>query len=132
MEACYSAQPFLYFGPHTIKSCHGVQQGDSLDLLGFAITLHSIMTCIQSEVINLTLNSWYLDNGTLMESPIYLAATLNIIQSDGPTLGLLLNQSKLLIYSQLNVQNSLVNLLPYIPSTSKCFVAVDAEIFMGI
>lgn len=67
-----------------------------------------------------------------MESPIYLAATLNIIQSDGPTLGLLLNQSKLLIYSQLNVQNSLVNLLPYIPSTNKCFVAVDAEIFMGV
>ena len=132
MEACYSAQPFLHLGSHTIKNYHGVQQGDSLDLLGFSIILHFIVTRIQSEVLNLTLNSRYLDNGILMESPIYLAATLNIIQSDGPTLGLLLNRSNLLTYSQLNIQNSLVNLLPYIPSTSKGFVTVDAEIFMGV
>ena len=44
MEACYSAQPLLYPESHTIKSCHGMQQGDPIGPLWFAITLYPIVT----------------------------------------------------------------------------------------
>ena len=41
MESCYMAQPFLHLGEHTILSSCGVQQGDPLGPLGFALTLQS-------------------------------------------------------------------------------------------
>ncbi len=40
----------------------GAQQGDPLGPLGFALTLHPIVNRIRS---SLTLNAWYLDDGTL-------------------------------------------------------------------
>ena len=43
---------------------------------------------IRAEVPGLTLNAWYLDDGTLMGSPEDLAAALNIIEEDGPSVGL--------------------------------------------
>ena len=63
-----------------------------------------------------------------MGSPNDLAAALNIIQSDGPAQGLLLNRSKSLIYSPLNEANSPVNLPPDIPSTSEGFVLLGSPI----
>lgn len=86
------------------------------------------MTGIQSKVPNLTLNSLYLDDGILMGSPNDLAAALNIIQSDGPPQGLLLNRSKSLIYSPLNEANSPVDLPPDIPSISERFVLLGSPI----
>ena len=40
MESCYSCQPFLLLGKDSIHSCCGVQQGDPLGPLGFALSLH--------------------------------------------------------------------------------------------
>ena len=60
IEACYSSQPNLLLGIHSLLSCSGVQQGDPLGPLGFALTLQPI---IQSEVPGLALNAWYLDDG---------------------------------------------------------------------
>ena len=94
MESCYSCQPHLLLGKETIRSCCGVQQGDPLGPLGFALTLHPIVERIQAEVPGLTLNAWYLDDGTLAGSPEDLAAALNIVERDGPALGLHLNRAK--------------------------------------
>lgn len=66
MESCYSCQPLLHLGNDIIHSCCGVQQGDPLGPLGFAITLHPLILRIQEEVPSIKLNVWKLDNGTLV------------------------------------------------------------------
>ena len=91
MEACYSSQPLLHLGLDTIRSSCGVQQGDPLGPLAFALTLHPVVEGIKVEVPGLALNAWFLDDGTLAGSPGDLAAALHIIESDGPSVGLYLN-----------------------------------------
>ena len=48
VESCYSCQLLLYLGEYTIHICCGVQHGDPLDPLGFALTLHPIAECIKT------------------------------------------------------------------------------------
>ena len=43
LEFCYNRPTLLHFGDHTINSICGVQQGDPLGPLGFALTLHPII-----------------------------------------------------------------------------------------
>ena len=97
IESCYSGQPFLHLGSDTILSCCGVQD-DPLGPLGFSLTLHPVVKHIRAVVPNLTLNAWYLDDGILVGSPRDIAAALNIIESDGPSLGLKLNRTKSLLF----------------------------------
>ena len=66
MESCYSCQSFLLLGKDSIRSCCCVQQGDPLGPLDFASTLHPLIEKIKAELPGLTLNAWYLDDGTLM------------------------------------------------------------------
>ena len=94
LECCYGSQPVLFLGEHTILSCCGVQQGDPLGPLGFAVALHPIVERIKREVPGLLLNSWYLDDGTLCGSPRDICSALAIIEADGPSHGLFLNRSK--------------------------------------
>ena len=98
MECCYGNQPLLLLGHETISSCSGVQQGDPLGPLGFALTLQPILEKIKAEVPDLLLNSWYLDDGTLCGSPSDLAAALHIIEAEGPPLGLHPNRAKSLLF----------------------------------
>ena len=100
MESCYSCQPFLHLGKDTIHSCCGVQQGDPLGPLGFALTLHPIVERIKAEVrYTLALNAWYLDDGTLIGSPKDLSAALQIVETDGPSVGLHLQRGKSILFS---------------------------------
>lgn len=69
MESCYSFQLILHFGNWTILSSYGVQCGDPLGPLGFALTLHPLIELIKSKVSSLHLNVWFLDNGTLCGPP---------------------------------------------------------------
>ena len=98
MESCYSCQPFLHLGEHSLLSCCGVQQGDPLGPLGFALTLQPLIERLKADVSGLNLNVWYLDDGTLMGSPEDLAAALRIVESEGPPLGLHLNRNKSLLF----------------------------------
>ena len=98
MESCYGLQPILYLSNHTIRSCCGVQQGDPLCTLGFALALHPILEKIQADVPGLRVNAWYLDDGTLCGSVSDIAAALTIIEKEGPEHGLHLNRSKCLIH----------------------------------
>ena len=47
IECCYGSQPLLHIGSHIIHSCCGVQQGDPLGPLGFALALHPVIEWIK-------------------------------------------------------------------------------------
>ena len=98
VESCYSSQPTLLFGDYELSSCAGVQQGDPLGPLCFALSLHPLVEKIQATVPDLLLNVWYLDDGTLCGPPNSLSAAFSIIESFGPPLGLFLNKSKSFIF----------------------------------
>lgn len=86
-ECCYGDAPSLLFGDHILHSCCGVQQGDPLGPLGFALTLQPIIDSIQREVHGLLLNGWYLDDGIIIGTGSDLQLALNIIESQGPSKG---------------------------------------------
>ena len=62
MESCYSSQPILHLDDQVILSCCGVQQGDPVGPLGFALAIHPIVEKINEEVPGLLINAWYLDD----------------------------------------------------------------------
>ena len=128
MESCYSCQPRLMFGDDSIPSCCGVQQGDPLGPLGFALTLHPLIERLKSEVPELALNVWYLDDGTLVGSPEGLSAALHIIESVGPTLGLHLNRSKSLLYIPEDADASHSPLPAEIPTARRGFSLLGCPI----
>ena len=124
MESCYSCQPLLLLGKGSIHSCCGVQHGDPLGPLGFALSLHPLVERIKAEAPGLALNAWYLDDGTLVGSLEDLAAALHIVERDGPTLGLHLNRSKSLLFIPEEVVASNLPLPSDIPITrrgTRCF-----------
>ena len=98
VEYSYSTDSVLHFGDHSLLSRCGVQQGDPLGPLCFALTLQPITMRIKRELPNLLCNVWYLDDGTICGSPQDLAAALKIIEEDGPWRGLHVNRSKSLLY----------------------------------
>ena len=128
MEPCYSGQPLLHLGKDIIHSCCGVQQGDPLGPLGFALTLHPIVECIQAQVPNLALNAWYLDDGTLVGPPRDLSAALHIVESEGPSVGLHLNRGKSLLYIPSSCDASLSPLPPDVPVSHEGFCLLSCPI----
>ena len=128
MESCYGAQPILHMGDNQILSRCGVQQGDPLGPLGFALTLQPIVEKIKAEVPSLKINAWYLDDGTLCGSPTDLAAALRIVEQEGPSRGLKLNRAKSLVYIPDGGDPS-NNLLPSdIPITKNGFTLLGCPI----
>ena len=98
VECCYSTESHLLFGDYSLLNCCGVQQGDPLGPLCFALTLQPIVERIKREVPSLLCNAWYLDDGTLCGTPQDLAAALKIVEEEGPLRGLHLNRHKSLLY----------------------------------
>ena len=130
IECCYGCQPLLHFGSHCLLSCIGVQQGDPLGPLSFALTLQPIVEQIKQEVPNLLINSWYLDDGTLCGSPDDLLAALNIIEREGPSFGLHLNRSKSLLFIPPSCSGSMPSnpLPPDLPTTSEGFLLLGCPV----
>ena len=127
MEACYHTQPPLFLGSYSIHSCCGVQQGDPLGPLGFSVTLQSMVERIKSEVPSLKINSWYLDDGTLMGSPADPSA-LEIVEVEGPAMGLLLNRSKSVLFIPPEEDPALSLLPSEIPSTRQGFTLLGCPV----
>ena len=110
MESCYSCQPIRHLSQDSILSCCGVQQGDSLGPLGFALALQPLLE-LKAVVSGLSLNVWYLMIVLVMGSPKDLAVALHIVKEEWLTLGLHLNHSKSLLFippgpSPLSLQTS--------------------------
>ena len=62
-EFCYSQPSWLKFGNSLVLSACGVQQGDPLAPLLFAITIHLIIVALKNQFPDLACNVWYLDDG---------------------------------------------------------------------
>jgi hypothetical protein len=78
-------------------SSTGVQQGDPLGPLLFALVVHPLIHKIRDNC-KLLLHSWYLDDGTVVWDSMEVAKTLDIIREIGPGLGLHLNIRKIEIF----------------------------------
>jgi hypothetical protein len=125
-ELCYRSSPLLHFGDRVILSQCGVQQGDPLGPLGFAMVLHPLLQELKSQVPDLVINAWYLDDGVLCGCPDDLLRAIDIIASIGPSLGLSLNLSKCLLYCP--EDDPPVTFHPDIPITSDGFSLLGAPI----
>ena len=76
---CYGDPSVLDCEGHVIESSCGVQQGDPLGPLLFALALSSITRRIRNET-SLDLNIWYCDDGTLMGKQQEVAKALQILE----------------------------------------------------
>ncbi|GKD74403.1 putative reverse transcriptase domain-containing protein [Tanacetum coccineum] len=93
VEFCYSSPARLYYGEHTLRSYQGVQQGDPLGPLLFALVLHPLV-CKIRDSFNLSFQAWYLDDGTIIGDTLVVGEVLKIIMEDEPRHGLHLNVDK--------------------------------------
>ncbi|GJW81368.1 ribonuclease H-like domain-containing protein [Tanacetum coccineum] len=93
VEFCYSNPSRLYYGEHTLRSYQGVQQGNPLGPLLFALVLHPLL-CKIRDSFNLSLQAWYLDDGTIIGDSLVTGEALKVIVEDGPRRSLHLNVDK--------------------------------------
>ncbi|KAJ0694995.1 putative reverse transcriptase domain, exostosin [Helianthus annuus] len=93
VQFLYAQPARLYVGSDRIGAFTGVQQGDPLGPLLFALALHPLVLQVQ-ENCKLPFHAWYLDDGTIIGDAVQVAKALDIIGSEGPALGLRLNIRK--------------------------------------
>ena len=79
----------LHFGEHVILSSCGVQQGDPLGPVFFALVVDGCASSLKAP-----LNVWYLDDATIAGPAETVAKDLKTLCSELPKLGLELNRSK--------------------------------------
>ena len=89
----YIQDLFLFAGEKVLLSKTGVQQGDPLAMLLFAIAIHSIIKKIQ-ELANIKLNVWYADDGTIIGDITSVASAVRIMEEEGPKIGFHLCKEK--------------------------------------
>jgi hypothetical protein len=94
VEYCYSQPAFLFFGSCVLLSMAGVQQGDPLGPLLFSLVLHPLALKIQERFPSLDLCVWYLDDGTIIGPVSEVFQAFELLQREGPALGLHLNVQK--------------------------------------
>ncbi|GJY83758.1 putative reverse transcriptase domain-containing protein [Tanacetum coccineum] len=93
VDFLYGQATRLYIGDTHIWSATGVQQGDPLGPLLFALVLHPLIHKI-SDSCKLLLHAWYLDDETVIGDSEEVSRVLDIIKVSGPGLGLELNIKK--------------------------------------
>ncbi|KAL6533604.1 hypothetical protein OROHE_013437 [Orobanche hederae] len=97
VEYLYGQSTRLYVGDYYIYSSTGVQQGDPLGPLLFALVLHQLIAKVNKQC-TLSLQAWYLDDGTIIGDTVEVAKALTIVQTEGPGLGLIMNIKKIEIF----------------------------------
>lgn len=90
---CYGEPSRLQYGPATLQSCMGVQQGDPLGPLLFAAAVHRLALDLKAGPLDLSM--FYLDDGLLAGDIGPVANALHHIQQRATELGLHLNLQSL-------------------------------------
>ncbi|XP_026428293.1 uncharacterized protein LOC113324185 [Papaver somniferum] len=112
VEFCYAKPARLYYQDHVLSSAMGVQQGDTLDPLLFALVLHPLAEKIATNC-TLYFHAWYLDDGTIAGDTMEVSKALRILQEDGPSSGLHLNIAKTeLFWPSYDPRRDLDNVFP--------------------
>ncbi|GKC32182.1 putative reverse transcriptase domain-containing protein, partial [Tanacetum coccineum] len=93
VEFCYSKPARLYYEEHTLWSHQGVQQGDPIGPLLFALVLYPLI-CKIKHSFSLSLHAWYLDDATIVGDTLVVGKVLELIMKDGPRRDLHLNVDK--------------------------------------
>ena len=90
---CYGSHPLLWHPLGQISSQSGIQQGDPLGPLLFALVLQKLISGVDAddECMDLLYQAWYLDDGTLAGNRPAVLWAMHIIEELGPALGLYIN-----------------------------------------
>jgi len=91
---CYCRSSALLYEGETLSSQRGVQQGDPLGPLFFALALHRLVRDIGAKYPSLDLNVWYLDDGVIAGDYQDVQGAIDVITEQGPALGLEINRRK--------------------------------------
>ena len=96
MEWCYAGETNLRFDKHVVPSQAGVQQGDPLGPLLFALAVHPLVKRLAESGSQATGDAlgwtcFYLDDGLLCGSVKAVSKALKVLQEACPTLGVELN-----------------------------------------
>ena len=70
-----------------LSSESGVQQGDPLGSLLFALVLHKVISAIDTDDECLLYQAWYMDDGVLAGKRSAVLRALSLIKELGPSLG---------------------------------------------
>ncbi|KAL5515365.1 hypothetical protein EMCRGX_G000523 [Ephydatia muelleri] len=105
---CYGTHPLLWHPLGQISSEPGVQQGDPLGPLLFALVLQKLVSSLDAdeECAEILLQAWYLDDGALAGTRSAVLHALHVIEELGPALGLHVNLAKCEMYSGRATHNS--------------------------
>jgi len=104
-SSAYNQPSFLFFGPYTVQSQEGAQQGDPIGPLLFCNTVHPLLSSLQSK-----LNIGFLDDVTLGGHVDVVVSDVAEIIRLGAEIGLSLNISKceLIAHSDLQLNDALL------------------------
>ena len=99
---CYGTHPLLWHPLGQISSESGVQQGDPLGPLLFALVLQKLVSSLDAdeECAEILLQAWYLDDGALAGTRPAVLRALHMIEELGPAMGLHVNLAKCEMFSR--------------------------------
>ena len=100
---CYGKHPYLWHQLDILTSEQGVQQGDPLGPLLYALVLQKVVITISKDscYADLLLHRWYLDDGAIAAFVVVAVRhALHILDEMGPQLGIHINHSKCELLSQ--------------------------------
>ena len=98
MSYCLAPSPPLVHGSQRLLSDEGVQQGDPLEPMLYAIATHEIARRAV-EMEGVVWGVWYLDDGILVGSPEALIAALTFLREKLLELNLKVNTRKCVMWS---------------------------------
>ena len=99
---CYRSHPLLWHSLRQLSSEAGVQQGDPLGPLFFALVLYKVVSAIDAddECLDLLFQAWFLDDGVLAGKKTSVLWAVSILEEFGPSLGIFINLSKCEVFSR--------------------------------